>query len=144
MLLTIMLLTVRDAYARMSLDRPSWSEQGVPLTQHLRSARYGISGEAYTAIHELSEFELITIHDPMDTRAKGKFRPPTAEERADYEANGHAFSPEPYQLRPVKGAFDRQAVYVISQCLDASTLPPRMHDFDLLELLPMKVSPAKP
>jgi hypothetical protein len=128
----IMLLTVYDAYTRTGLDRPGWAEDGVPLTQHTRWERYGVSGETYSAIHELAEFGLITIHDPMTTRLKGKFTPPTPAERAEYEDNGYAFSPEPYQLRPVDGAFDRQAVYAVSRCLDESTLPPRMRD--LLDL----------
>ncbi len=131
----LMLLTVHDAYARMRYDRLGWEEDGVPLTQHQRWSLYGVSGETYETIHELEEFGLITIHDPMATRTKGKFTPPTDEERAEYEAQGYAFSPVPYQLKPVDNAFNRKALYAVGKALGDNSLPPRMHDITLMEEL---------
>jgi hypothetical protein len=131
----LMLLTVYDAYARMMYDRFDWMENGVALTQHQRWSLYGVSGETYGTIHELEEFGLISIHDPMATRTKGKFTPPTDAERAEYEARGYAFSPVPYQLKPVANAFDRKALYAVGQTLANNPLPPRMHDIPLMEEL---------
>lgn len=124
----VMLLTVMDAYARHKGDRAGWEEDGVPLTQHERWQEYGVSGETYQSIHMLEELELIGIRDPMDIRLRGKFTPPTPEQRSEYEAKGHAFSPEPYQLRPTPSGFDRPALYRLSECLDKNELPPRMID----------------
>ncbi|WP_345502997.1 hypothetical protein [Pedococcus ginsenosidimutans] len=119
-------LTIADAYAQTRDARADWAEDGVPLTQHTRWSHYGISGETYGALHELEEFGLISVHDAMPTRMSGKFTPPTAADRDAYKADGHAFSPVPYQLRPIENPFGRPAIYTVSHVLDGSPLPPRM------------------
>jgi hypothetical protein len=124
----ILWLAIRDAYDEMKDARADWAEKGVPLTQHHRWSYYGISGEAYGALHELEEFGLITVHDAMPTRTSGKFTPPTQADRDAYREAGHAFSPVPYQLRPAENAFGRPAIYTVSALLDGSLLPPRMTD----------------
>lgn len=121
-------LMIVDAYELLKASRPGWETFGVPLTQHVRWSTYGVSGEAYSALHELEEFGLIAVHDPMPTRVKGKFTPPSAEEREAYEEAGHAFSPEPYQLRPLMSGLEKSAIYEVGAALQNSPLPPRMLD----------------
>ena len=65
------------------------------LLNTLAGSWYGVSGEAYGALHELEEFGLIQVHDPMTTRKKGKFTPPSVDEREAFREAGFAFSPVP-------------------------------------------------
>ncbi len=122
-------LAINDGYRLRRHERPDYDAQGVPMTQGHRYQFYGLSGEAYGALHELEEFGLITVHDPMPTRSKGKFEPPSAEDRERYEAEGYAFHPVPYQLKPAVDPFARPAVYEVARRLD-NELPPRMLGVD--------------
>jgi hypothetical protein len=56
---------------------PSRGEPGVAIAQSTRWAVYGISGEAYEAIHELAEFGLLAVHDTMPP-PKARKAPPAA------------------------------------------------------------------
>jgi len=96
----------------------STEEHGVALPRSTRRAVYGISGEAYEAIHELEKFGLLSVHDPMPHRRHGKLPPLSAPLKAAVEADGDSASPVPYQLAtaPFK-AFDYPAVEIIRQSL---------------------------
>jgi hypothetical protein len=96
----------------------SAEEPGVALPRSTRWAVYGISGEAYEAIHELEKFGLLSVHDPMPHRRHGKLRPLSPPLKATAEADGDLTSPVPYRLetKPFK-AFDRPAVEIIRESL---------------------------
>jgi hypothetical protein len=101
---------------------------GVGLTQAHRWRVYGLSAEAYESIHELQEFGLLTIHDRMPHRRRGKFKEPTRDERARMEAEGFSFAPVPYDLVPGEpDVFDRPALTTVHACL-LDPLPPRLRD----------------
>ncbi|MEU4192872.1 hypothetical protein AB0E69_13305 [Kribbella sp. NPDC026611] len=126
----VMLLTVFHAYQRYGGQHEDWMVNGVPLTQSQRWEEYGVSGETYGSLHLLWELGVISVHDPMPTRRQGKFRPPTEEQRAQYEADGHAFSPLPYQLKPEPQGFDKPAVYRLADCLSGAVFT-GLGDLDL-------------
>src|SRR6266487_4653607 len=79
------LLIVRHAVRTQS---GSTDVPGAPITRMKRWQVYGISGEAYSAIHELQEFGLLVIHDTMPNRRRGKLRTPPPEQRAALEEAG--------------------------------------------------------
>ncbi len=105
----------------------SAEEPGVALPRSTRWAVYGISGEAYEAIHELEEFGLLTIYDTMPHRRHGKLRllPPPL--KAAAEADGNSKSPVPYRLKTAPfEAFGRPALETIRQSLRNRQIPPRL------------------
>ncbi len=117
------LLMVRHA------ERPfpaSAEEPGVALPRSKRWAVYGISGEAYEAIHELEEFGLLNIYDPMPHRRHGKLRQLSPPLKAVAEAEGNSASPIPYRLKTAPfNAFGRPALETIRQSLRSHPAPPR-------------------
>jgi len=60
------------------------------LAKSLREDHLGLSDEAYESIHQLAEFGLIDVHDPVDGRRRGRISP---------ELTGGK-RPDPYQLDP--------------------------------------------
>jgi len=118
------LLMVKHATAAI---RSSTDEPGIGLPLTTRFALYGISGEAYGAIHELEEFGILTVHDTMPHRRHGKFRPQASEERARLEADGEPFGPVPYRLEVAGDSlFDRPALSTVHRCLLDNPVPPRL------------------
>ena len=105
----------------------STEEPGVALPRFTRWAVYGISGEAYEAIHELKEFGLLTIHDTMPHRRHGKLRLLSPPLKAAAEADGDSKSPVPYRLETAPfEAFGRPALQTIRQSLRNQPIPPRL------------------
>jgi hypothetical protein len=105
-----------------SMDAP-----GVPITRMKRWQVYGISGEAYSAIHELQEFGLLTVHDTMPNRRRGKVRTPLPEERAAVEEAGESLAPVPYHLAPRgDSVFYRPALATVHASLLDYPAPPRV------------------
>lgn len=100
---------------------------GVGIPASTRWSTYGVSGEVYSAIHELQEFGLIAINDPMPNRRRGKIQAPSAEERAQLESDGVSLAPETYRLAPhADECFDRPALAVVNACLTQSPVAPRL------------------
>lgn len=105
----------------------SADETGVGLPRSKRWAVYGISGEAYEAIHELNEFGLLTVHDTMPQRRHGKLRLLPPERRAALEAEGEFSAPVPYRLEiKPDAAFDRPALATVHRSLLDNPAPPRL------------------
>ena len=104
----------------------STEEPGVALPRSTRWAVYGMSGEAYQAIHELEEFGLLSVYDTMPHRRHGKLRLLSLPLKAALEADGDSKSPVPYRLEtaPFK-AFDRPALEIVRQRLQDHPVPPR-------------------
>ena len=100
------------------LSDVSPDEPGVGLPRSKRWAVYGISGEAYEAIHELDEFGLLTVHDTMPHRRHGKLRPLPAGQRAALDADGEFSAPMPYRLEiKPDTAFDRPTLTTVHRSL---------------------------
>ena len=118
------LLMVRHAERALPTSK---EEPGVALPRSTRWAVYGISGEAYQAIHALEEFGLLSIYDTMPHRRHGKLRPLPPALKAAVEADGDSASPVPYRLEsaPFK-AFDRPALEIIRETLRDHPVLPRL------------------
>ena len=100
---------------------------GAPVTRMKRWQVYGISGEAYSAIHELREFGLLAVHDTMPNRRRGKLRTPPPEERAALEDAGESLAPVPYHLAPRPDSmFYRPALATVHASLLNYPAPPRV------------------
>lgn len=118
------LLMVRHAER---IFHTSAEQPGVAVGRAMRWASYGISGEAYEAIHELKEFGLLTVHDPMPHRRHGKLRLLSPALKAAAEADGDSSSPVPYRLETAPfEAFSRPALETIRQSLRRQPIPPRL------------------
>ncbi len=112
------LLMVRHAERTLPA---SAEEPGVAVPRAIRWAVYGISGEAYDAIHGLHEFGLLNVYDTMPHRRRGKLRLTAA-----LEEDGDATNPVPYRLKSAPfTAFDRRALEIIPDCLENNRTPPR-------------------
>jgi hypothetical protein len=83
----------------------------------VRWGRYGISGKVYEAVHELTEFGVIELNDPMPTRRRGKFRPFTEEQQDIALAHRNLPGPVPYR-------FIYDGVTVVSKRARTSSPPP--------------------
>jgi hypothetical protein len=105
---------------------------GLPMNYKVRFGTYGISSEAYTAIHELEEFGLIKTYDLMPNRRRGKIHPPTIDELEAAAESETSLAPVPYQLELVPGASERLALEVVLTRLRALPLPPRVTDLETL------------
>jgi hypothetical protein len=102
-------------------------EPGVGLPRSMRWSVYGISGEAYEAIHGLDEFGLIAVHDTMPHRRHGKLRLLPPERHAALEADGESIGPVPYRLEiQPDTAFDRSALPTVHRSLLDNPTPPRL------------------
>jgi hypothetical protein len=105
----------------------SSSQRGVAVPQSVRGSVYGVSGEAYSAIHELAEFRLLKVVDPMPNRRRGKIRHLAPDQRAAQETEGASFNPVPYQLIVEnESAFHQSALQWVRDCLLRDPLPPRL------------------
>ena len=113
-------------HAERTLPAPT-EELGVALPRSTRWAVYGISSEAYEAIHGLKEFGLLSVHDTMPHRRHGKLRQLSPSLKAAVEADGNSTNPVPYRLEtsPFK-AFDHWALEIIRQSLRNHRVPPRL------------------
>jgi hypothetical protein len=117
-------LMVRHAVRTQS---KSTDVPGVPITRVKRWEVYGVSGEAYMAIHELEEFGLLVIHDTMPNRRRGKLRTPPPEERAALDEAGESLAPVPYYLAPSPVTmFQRPALATVHASLLNNPAPPRV------------------
>jgi hypothetical protein len=104
--------------------------RGLALTSRTRFTIYGLSSEAYNAIHELEEFGIIRIYDPMPHRRRGKVRPLTQEELGAAADDETSLAPVPYLLELVPDALERPALEVVLPALTMLPLPPRVMDAD--------------
>lgn len=101
---------------------------GVGIPRTTRAAVYGLSPEAYESVHELEEFGLITVHDPMPHRRQGFLRARSAAQRTEDEAAEVDLRPETYQLAVVDpNPFARPALRTVHAALDASPAAPRFY-----------------
>lgn len=103
-------------------------EPGWPLTRRVRFTVYGISSEAYNAVHELQEFGLLNITDTMPNRRRGKVRPPTQAQIDDAADEERSLEPVPYFLELIPGALQRPAMDVVTAQLNTFELPPRVRN----------------
>jgi hypothetical protein len=107
--------------------RPDREQSGVALPISVRWGTYGISGEVYEAVHELAEFSVIELNDPMPARRRGKFRPFTQEQQDIALSRGHQPGPVPYRfIYYGDTTFARPAAEVITTTLRQNPDPPRL------------------
>lgn len=129
---------------QIPLPRGRKRERGVALPESVRWGRYGLSDETYQSIHELSEFGLISVVDPMTERKRGRVgqtRHPNRDHKTDSKSDPAAESQVnlPYRLeyhidtlntsnvlRPIAQArgLTRDAVEVVTECMKRP-VPPR-------------------
>ena len=114
-------LALWDATIRHGASARRRGQQGIALAETVRRAVYGLSDEAYESIHDLEEFGLIRIYDPMPGRRFGRFSRPDTPPSPD----GGQFRPLPYQISLVNG-LDRDAHQAVSVALAANSIPPRL------------------
>lgn len=111
-----MLLAVYEGFRRHGRKHGD-----VALPRKVRAERYGISGEVYDSVHELVEFGLVDLIDPMPNRRRGKFNQAAAQRGKDPDAS---FAPQPYRFRPMPDGFSRPALEVVRTALESEALPP--------------------
>jgi hypothetical protein len=92
---------------------------GIGLSRTVRWGDYGLAGEAYGSIHELQEFGLIDVIDPMPGRRSGKIKKP---KKADMRAYRLIWPPEDWSTT---ADIPGPAVDVVIKCLEESPAPPR-------------------
>jgi hypothetical protein len=114
-------LALWEASVRLASALKRLGQPGVALPERVRSSRYGLSDEAYESIHNLEEFGLVKIHDPMPNRRYGRF---SRSDSGDAQESGQ-FAPQPYQISFLRG-LDRDAHDVISKSLLGNSIPPRL------------------
>ena len=84
-------------------------------------------GEVYEAVHELAEFSVIELNDPMPARRRGKFRPFTEKQQDIALSRGDRPGPVPYRFIYDGGTiFGRRAAEVITTTLRRNPDPPRL------------------
>lgn len=102
----------------------------ISLPQSVRARTYGLSNEVYFHVHELVEFGLVNLRDPMPGRRRGKISerrtrllsPPS-------QGEPQPLAPLPYQFSvPGWTAFGRDAPSVVNQALTTLPLPYRLDD----------------
>jgi hypothetical protein len=122
------LLAIIDLGQRLRTGRrPDREQSGVALPMSVRWGTYGISCEVYEAVHELAEFSVIELNDPMPARRRGKFRPFTEEQQDIALSRGDRPGPVPYRFIYDGGAtFARPAVEIITATLRQNPDPPRL------------------
>ena len=122
-----------------SVGRPSepGTQQWVALPQSTRRDLYGLTGEIYLHAQQLREFGLVSFHDPMPTRRRGKIStkrmpppPPADDNTAGGEQEEHKPpSPVPYLFSPPDPAiFGQDAFTVVHTTLSALPIPYRLDD----------------
>jgi hypothetical protein len=107
----VMYLAICDAQARAR--HPG----GVILAEASRALHYCISGEVYGAIHELDEFGLIKVVDPMPHRRRGRVRPPR-------EPLDDGWAPLPYRLQLRSRGLTPNAYDTVRTALTTHPTPP--------------------
>jgi hypothetical protein len=118
------LLMVRHRTGGVRLTSPG---PGTGITRMTRWEVYGISGEAYGAIHELREFGLLIVHDTMPNRRHGKLRTSSPAAKAALEAEGESLAPVPYCLTAEPDRFfNRPALETVHRSLLEYPSPPRL------------------
>jgi hypothetical protein len=125
------LLALRDLTRRLRYkDQAAVEREGVALPESVREDRYGISGEVYESVHELEEFGLLTIYDPMPNRRRGKVRKATAQQQADSLDSESSLAPLPYRFKLTpESIFEQNALDVVQKRLSDNALPPRLQDY---------------
>jgi hypothetical protein len=114
-----MMLAIMNMTRRLG-RRGDHEYPGVALPASERWRYYGISGETYEAIHELAEFGLVQIHDPMLNRRHGRLK--QLRRSLDDETS---LAPVPYRFTCDVSGFNKDAYAVVSASLSAQ-LPPRL------------------
>jgi hypothetical protein len=127
-LVPVVLLAIIDLGQRLRTGRrPDREQSGVALPISVRWGTYGISSEVYEAVHELAEFSVIELNDPMPARRRGKFRPLTEEQQDIALPRGDRPGPVPYRFIYDGGTiFARPAAEVITTTLRRNPDPPRL------------------
>jgi hypothetical protein len=122
------LLAIIDHGQRLGTGRrPDREQSGVALPMSVRWQTYGISSEVYEAVHELAEFSVIELNDPMPGRRRGKFRPFTEEQQDIARSRGDRPGPVPYRfIYDASTTFARPAAEVITTALRRNPDPPRL------------------
>lgn len=67
-IVTYLAIIDRTGHLRMATRTDSDRDVGVDLKSEVRHGTYGISGEAYSSVHQLHRFGLIELRDPMPNR----------------------------------------------------------------------------
>jgi len=102
---------------------------GVAFPEKARWARYGITGEVYEAAHQLHEFDLVNMWDPMPNRRRGKVSPKRpALPAVDSSGDGNIDRVPYWFYPPALGAFDRKALEVVTERLTLFDIPYRLDD----------------
>lgn len=102
---------------------------GVAFPEKARWERNGITGEVYEAAHQLHEFDLVSMWDPMPNRRRGKVSPTRrALPTVDTTGEGN-IDRVPYQFYPpAPRTFDRKALEVVTERLTLFGIPYRLDD----------------
>lgn len=107
-----------------------YSARGVGATDQTRWGYYGVTGEVYTAHHELAEFGLVELLDLIPNRRRGRVTSKPQHPRAQAGQVSQAAEDRPrlpvYRFITHPEAFDRDALEVVSRALSASP-PPRFN-----------------
>lgn len=116
------LLVIAELTQRLRLlsRRNDREDAGVGLSQTVRWAWYGLAPEAYASRHELAEFGLIDMYDPMD-RNYGKL---TDDQRNSEDLRAPRLTYPAAKLPD----YSRPAINVVIDCLKTSKIPPRLVD----------------
>jgi hypothetical protein len=123
-----MLLAVLDMTNRISYrGRKKTDGVGVALPTSVREDFYGISGETYTHVHELEEFGLMELHDPMPHRRGGKISSGSAGQ-AELPGTKDSPAPEPYRFVPRDAGYEDDALDVVTRALRESPVPYRLNE----------------
>jgi hypothetical protein len=116
----VMMLAIIDMTRKVA-QRQTDDYPGVALPEIERWRYYGLSGETYEAIHELAEFGLIDIHDPMPNRRRGRITQHASRPMDDETG----LAPIPYRFTYDISKFDRDAYATVTSSL-ATRLSPRL------------------
>jgi hypothetical protein len=104
------------------IDYGQWNRATkISLYRRARWEYYGISPEVYSSIHELEEFRLLAVVDPMPSRRHGRLQT-TPNLREDDEASQ---APVPYQLTYSPAVLYRPAWEVVHGAMTRFPAPPR-------------------
>jgi hypothetical protein len=126
-----MLLVTYDMWARVGRLLEEGDRQSIKVPTSVRRGRYGLSDEAYHAIHNLEEYGLIEVRDPMKNRRNGKLTNLGRGKGGRVEDERKAATP--YALTPLADSvFDRFALDVVRGALTDNRVPARLDDDSIL------------
>ena len=99
-IVTLLALIDRTAELRMARRHRGIHDIGVDLKESVRWSTYGLSGEAYSSVHKLHEFDCIDLIDPMPNRRSAReplepLAPIAGSTTADTDPASPASSPSP-------------------------------------------------